>query len=285
MLDDRPYMRNSVFGPRLSVTAMVLIANVVAFLLQLSLVSFFQFPVDRYLALSIEGLKHGYVWQLLTYQFLHGGFIHLLLNCFVIYFFGREMEYTLGARKFLILYFTSGVMGGVFQVGAGLFIGGRFAAHVVGASAGAFGLVAAFASLFPERLLTLLVMFVIPVNMRAKYLLLIEAVLTLIGILFPIDNIAHVAHLGGMIMGMAYVKNHRLWDWPPAGEQRRARPKLVKMRSARGDWSPAEDIPPEEFLSKEVDPILDKISEHGIQSLTDRERKILESAREKMGKR
>ena len=285
MLDDRSYMRNPVFGPRLSFTAMVLIANVAAFLLQLSLAHFFRFPVDRYFALSIEGLKHGYVWQLLTYQFLHGGFIHLLLNCFVIYFFGREMEYTLGPRKFLILYFASGVMGGLFQVGAGLVIGGRFAAHVVGASAGAFGLVAAFASLFPERLLTLLVMFIIPVNMRAKYLLLVEAVLTLIGIMFPIDNIAHVAHLGGMIMGMAFVRNHRLWEWPPPGPRRQARPKLVKMRSAGGDWSPEEDIPPEEFLSKEVDPILDKISEHGIQSLTERERKILESAREKMGKR
>src|SRR5512138_782292 len=123
MLEDRPYMRNSLFGPRLSVTAMVLIANVAAFALQWSLLHFFKFPVDHYLALSIEGLRHGYVWQLLTYQFLHGGLIHLLLNCFVIYFFGREMEYVLGARKFLMLYFASGVAGGLLQVGTGLVIG------------------------------------------------------------------------------------------------------------------------------------------------------------------
>lgn len=285
MLDDRSYMRNTAYGPRLSVTAMVLIANVVAFVLQLALGYYLRFPVNDYLALSIEGLRHGYVWQLLTYQFLHGGFIHLLLNCLVIYFFGRELEHTLGPRKFLILYFASGVLGGLLQMGAGLVVGGRFAAHVVGASAGAFGLVAAFASLFPERHLTLLVMFVIPVTMRAKYLLLAEAVITLIGIAYPADNIAHVAHLGGMIMGMAFVKYQDPWDWLLVGGRRATWPKVARMRSARGDQRPVVDLPPEEFLSREVDPILDKISEHGIQSLTDRERKILEAARDKVGRR
>jgi len=277
-------MRNTEFGPRLSVTAMLLIANVAAFVLQLSLAYVLRFPVNQYLALSVEGLRHGYVWQLVTYQFLHGGFIHLLLNCFVIYFFGREMEYTLGPRKFLILYFASGVLGGLLQVGAGFAIGGRYAAYVVGASAGAFGLVAAYASLFPDRLLTLLVMFVIPVTLRAKYLLLVEAVITLIGIAFPIDNIAHVAHLGGMIMGMAFIKYQDRWEWPTTRGRRLIRPNLAKMRFARGRTDPDEDLPPAEFLSKEVDPILDKISEHGIQSLTDRERKILEAAREKMAR-
>lgn len=278
-------MRNTAYRPRLSVTAMVLIANVVAFVLQLALTQFFRFPVNSYLALSIEGLRHGYLWQLLTYQFLHGGFIHLLLNCLVIYVFGRELEHTLGARKFLILYFAGGVLGGLLQVGAGFAIGGRFAAHVVGASAGAFGLVAAFASLFPERSLTLLVLFVIPVTMRAKYLLLAEAVITLIGIAYPTDNIAHVAHLGGMIMGLAFVKYQDRWDWLLVGGRRSVWPKVAGMRSARRPERNVEDLPPDEFVSKEVDPILDKISEHGIQSLTERERKILEAARAKMGRR
>jgi membrane associated rhomboid family serine protease len=264
---------------------MVLIANVVAFVLQLALTQFFRFPVNSCLALSIEGLRHGYLWQLLTYQFLHGGFIHLLLNCLVIYVFGRELEHTLGARKFLILYFAGGILGGLLQVGAGFAIGGRFAAHVVGASAGAFGLVAAFASLFPERPLTLLVLFVIPVTMRAKYLLLAEAVITLIGIAYPTDNIAHVAHLGGMIMGLAFVKYQDRWDWVLVGGRRASWPKVAGMRSARRPERDVEDLPPDEFVSKEVDPILDKISEHGIQSLTERERKILEAARAKMGRR
>jgi hypothetical protein len=183
-------------------------------------------------------------------------------------------------------------------------LGGAFAAPVVGASAGAFGLIAAFAVLYPQRPLTLLLFFIIPVTLRARLLLLFLGALTLLGIAtpffprlglaFPPDNIAHAAHLGGMLTGILFVRYfiHRHWPWPrlqrprtqplrplvrvlPGTSARRSQPRLVAN----------EDLPPEEFLSKEVDPILDKISAHGIQSLTERERRILETAREKMAKR
>ena len=137
-------------------------------------------PID-YFALSVDGLRHGFVWQLLTYQFMHGGWLHLLLNCWAIYVFGREVEGTLGWKRFLTLYFSSGVIGGLFQALAGVLLGGAFAAPVVGASAGAFGLVAAFATLYPERPLMLLLFFIIPVSMRAKFLLLFSALLTVFG--------------------------------------------------------------------------------------------------------
>ena len=87
---------------------------------------------------------------------MHGGWLHLLLNCWAIYVFGRELEDALGRGRFLALYFASGVIGGLFQALIGVLLGGVFAAPVVGASAGAFGLVAAFATLFPERPLMLL---------------------------------------------------------------------------------------------------------------------------------
>jgi membrane associated rhomboid family serine protease len=234
------------------------------------------------------------VWQLLTYQFLHGGLLHLLLNCWAIYVFGRAIEEALGWKSFLTLYFSSGVAGGLFQVLLGVVAGGVYAAPMVGASAGAFGLVAAFATLYPERLLTLLLFFVIPVSMRAKYLLLFSGLLAAFGIVFPGDGIAHGAHLGGMIAGVAFVRYALHWHWHwPRFPQRRARPfrPLVKVsRRESGGWGSSkvveeEDLPPEEFLSREVDPILDKISAHGIQSLTERERRVLEAAREKMGRR
>src|SRR5262249_8623628 len=133
-----------------------------------------------YFALSLEGLKHGYVWQLLTFQFMHAGFLHLLLNCWGIYMFGLAIEEALGRVKFLTLYFTSGVVGGLAQTGLGLLLGNAFSGPVVGASAGLFGLIAAFAMLFPDRVLTLLLFFVIPVNLRAKYLLLLEAAIAVI---------------------------------------------------------------------------------------------------------
>ncbi|HOC54328.1 MAG TPA: rhomboid family intramembrane serine protease [Verrucomicrobiota bacterium] len=295
MLEDRHYMRQPWFRGPGSATVVLLVVNVVAFVLQNLVYRFSSFPVNACFALSVEGLRHGFVWQLLTYQFMHGGWLHLLLNCWAIYVFGRAIEETLGWKSFLTLYFSSGVAGGLFQAMFGVLLHGVYAAPVVGASAGAFGLVAAFATLYPERPLTLLLFFVIPLSMRAKFLLLFSALLAVLGILVPTDNIAHAAHLGGMIAGVVFVRHAVHWHWrlPRLRPPRPHPPRLlVKARHPRQptvcEASPRvadEDLPPEEFLSKAVDPILDKISAHGIQSLTERERRILETARERMVKR
>ncbi len=287
-------MRQPTFRPVWSATVVLLVVNVVAFILQNVLYRFSTFPVDRWFALSVWGLRHGFVWQLLTYQFMHGGLLHLLLNCWAIYVFGREVEETLGLKRFLTLYFTSGVIGGLFQALAGVLLGGAFAAPVVGASAGAFGLVAAFATLYPERPLMLLLFFIIPVSMRAKFLLLFSALLTVFGLVFPMDNIAHAAHLGGMLTGLVFVRYaiHWHWHWPRL-QRPRSQPVRPLVHAQRRTSAPLgqkqggvdEDLPPDEFLSKAVDPILDKISAHGIQSLTERERRILQTAREKMDRR
>src|SRR5437667_1981257 len=116
MLDDRYYMRRPSFRPRWwSMTVLLVIANIVAFVLQMVLQN--AAPASPgYLALSVDGLSRGYVWQLLTFQFMHGGPIHLLLNCWAIYMFGREVESALGRRGFLTLYFSSGIIGGLMQV-------------------------------------------------------------------------------------------------------------------------------------------------------------------------
>src|SRR5664279_4735346 len=294
MLDDRYYMRRPGFKFRWSATVVLLMVNVVAFIVQSAVERFSNIPTNEWFALSVEGLRHGYVWQLLTYQFMHGGWLHLLLNCWAIYLFGREVEETLGRNIFLTLYFTSGVIGGLFQALAGVLLGSRFAVPVVGASAGAFGLVAAYAALYPERPLMLLLFFIIPVSMRAKFLLLFSALLTVAGLVFPMDNIAHAAHLGGMITGIVFVRYaiYWHWHWPRLSRtpSNRLRPLVKTPHRAATAWSqtnaPAEeDLPADEFLSKAVDPILDKISAHGIQSLTERERRILQTAREKMVKR
>ena len=294
MLEDRYYMRRPAFRPAWSATVILLVVNVVAFIVQKVLETYASFPVDAYLALSVDGLRHGFAWQLLSYQFMHAGLLHLLLNCWAIFVFGREVEGTLGWKRFLTLYFSSGVIGGLFQGLAGVLVKGPFAAPVVGASAGAFGLVAAFAMLYPERPLMLLLFFIIPLSMRAKFLLLFSAVLTVFGLVFPMDNIAHAAHLGGMLTGIFFVRYaiHWHWHWPrlrrPRVQPLRPLVKVPRRGSALWGQSPGsvdEDLPPDEFLSKAVDPILDKISAHGIQSLTERERRILETAREKMVRR
>jgi membrane associated rhomboid family serine protease len=287
-------MRRPARRLRWSATMVLLMVNVVAFVLQSAVERFSNFPTNAWFALSVEGLRHGYAWQLLTYQLMHGGLLHLVLNCWMIYVFGREVEETLGRNSFLTLYFTSGVIGGLFQALAGVLLGGAFALPVVGASAGASGLLAAFATLYPERPLMLLLFFIIPVNMRAKFLLLFGGLVTLFGLVVPTGNIAHAAHLGGLLTGIVFVRYAIYWHWhwprlrrtPPQP----LRPLVKAPLRASAQWGQTnvrvvEDLPPDEFLSKAVDPILDKISAQGIQSLTERERKILETAREKMGRR
>ena len=159
-------MRESPFETRRSATMALLIANVIAFFLECFYYGGYPPIIHRgdYLALSWEGLTRGYIWQLFTFQFLHAGVLHLLFNCWTLYVFGREVEETLGVKKFLTVYFASGTIGGLVQaVAGGLALhfaksdwGLSFAGSAVGASAGCFGLVAAFATLYPERPLTLL---------------------------------------------------------------------------------------------------------------------------------
>jgi len=287
MLEDRDYMRQPEyreprwsprFHPRWSWTVVLLAAYAVVFLAELVIGRFFpgQSFIFGYLALSAEGLAHGYVWQLVTYQFMHAGWMHILLNSWAIYMFGREVEAMLGGKKFLALMFSSGIVGGVFQVMAALAWPQYFGGPVVGASACAFGLVAAYALMFPERELTMLIFFVIPVHLRAKTLLIGSAVLAVAGIVFPLDNVANAAHLGGMAMGWFFVRKILQGDWSRlTGALRPAEKRLAR----RPPPEAPEDKTSAGFVESEVDPILDKISAHGIQSLTPREREILETAR------
>ena len=140
--------------------------------------------------------------------------------------------------------------------------------------------------------------------MRAKYLLWGTALLSAFCILFPDSwlallmggNIAHAAHLGGMLTGFVFVRQFIQGRWSGrVGNRHRSRRAVPRefavtragkgrfWRSAAG--KPDEELPTDEFVKSEVDPILDKISAHGIQSLTAREREILEKARSKMAKR
>ena len=108
-------MRGSGFQPRRSLTMLIIIINVVVFVLELSLQKFANFDLNNYFALSPDLLKRGWIWQLLTFQVLHGGWLHLLFNCWAIYMFGRDVEDSLGVGRFLTLYLGSGLVGGLAQ--------------------------------------------------------------------------------------------------------------------------------------------------------------------------
>ncbi len=291
MLDDRSYMQSSPLERR-PVTVILILVLVLVYVVQSCLILYGQSQLDEFFGLSLHGIKAGRIWQLVTFQFLHVAPMpfHLLFNCLGLYFFGRAVEETLGRAGFLRLYFLSGLFGGVVQLAAA-FLPHHPDVPVVGASAGVMGLLAAYATLLPMRDVTIFVL-IFPITLKAQYLFWIALILSAYGTAVPFSNVAHAAHLGGMVFGWAFIRwgihAHGAFNWHPFQTRQRKR-ELVKAaavtRWTRPRHRVVDDLPPEEFISREVDPILDKISAHGIQSLTPREREILEAARAKMAKR
>lgn len=244
--------------------------NVAVFLLQLLAESFAPgvfYRLENDFALSREGLRNGYYWQPVTYMFLHGGAIHLLVNVLGLYFAGREVEHVLGRKHFLGIYFLGGLLGGLAQLLMG--------DSVIGASAGVCAVLLAFTSILPELEITALLFFVIPFRMRAKWLgrAVIATSILFAAVGFGSD-IGHVAHLVGALTGWVYARCLGFGGDFLAffRERRRPRNRLEQMDSRA-------------FISEEIDPILDKISREGIHSLTRAERRILERGREKIASR
>ena len=238
MIEDRYYMRRPTGGVYRSATFTLIVLNVVLFVLELWGSQFF--PTTGYLALSSDGLRSGYVWQLLTFQFMHANLMHLVFNCLAIYLFGSQLEEAVGRRSFWILYLSSGVVGGLLQASLGIVLKGSFQAPVVGASAGAYGLTAAFALLFPDIRL-------FPIPIRAKHLLPISAIIALVFMFVPSaggGNVAHAAHFGGLVAGYLFVKYAVHWNfrWPQFGRVRRPPlRRLVKVPAQKaGTWREAE---------------------------------------------
>lgn len=284
-LYDREYMRSDEPGYRhvranpWSPTITLLVVLVAVFALQSLLHLRNSVWLEQYCGLSLDGIRHGRFWQLLTFQFLHGGILHILLNGFTLYSLGRFMEQVIGRNRFLSLYFLSGIAGGLLQILVTLVLKHNPYIPMVGASAGIAGLLGAFAGMYPHRRLTIFI-FIFPLNIRAQVLLWILIGLSVLGTVVPFGGVAHAAHLGGLLAGLAYVRilNRRLTtdSSPYSGSI----PPFIRSRP-----EPPRPGDSADFIAREVDPILEKIATHGIHSLTERERKILETARARMGRR
>jgi membrane associated rhomboid family serine protease len=186
------------------ITMGLILVNVAIFLADARL------PLTEHGALSVAGLREGRFWQLLSFQFLHANWLHLLLNCWVTFVFGRPIEAVLRPGRFITLYLVSGIVGGALQIFAWQITRDVFAHEVVGASAGVFGLVAAFTYLFPDARMTVLLFFVIPIRMTAHRMLIVVSVITVLGLVYPNwllgANVAHAAHLGGLISGLVFIR-------------------------------------------------------------------------------
>jgi membrane associated rhomboid family serine protease len=140
-------------------------------------------------------------WQLISYGFLHGGLGHLFFNMFALYMFGLPIEQAWGTRRFLIYYFVCMAGAGLVQLGVAAFTGDIY--PTIGASGAVFGLLLAFGMMYPNARIMLLIP---PVPMKAKWFVIGYGALTLIfGMTGMMPGIAHFAHLGGMLFGVAMI--------------------------------------------------------------------------------
>lgn len=295
MLDDRSYMRDPSGAGR-SLTMILIVTLIGLFIVQACVGFYSHVDLDGIFALSVDGFKHKRFWQLLTFQFMHSTPWpwHVLFNCLALYFLGSTMEDTLGRSGFLKLYFGAGFSGGALALLTNWALPHHQDFSVLGASAGIMGLLAAYAIMFPMRSIMVFI-WLIPVNIRVWYLFWFLLGISAFGTIVPFDGVAHAAHLGGLLFGVAFIRWGRdlsvsLQEWNPLQRKLR-RERMIKAATVplsklrrRPELEDAQEVPSEEFISQQVDPILDKISAQGIQSLTEKERKILETARNKVGK-
>lgn len=152
-------------------------------------------------------------WQLITYGFLHGGFVHLFFNMFALLMFGSAVEMVWGQRRFLTYYAVCLIGAGLLQLavattsaqsGAGIY-------PTVGASGAVFGLLLAYGMLFPHRQVMLLIP---PIPMKARTLVIVYGALELyLGVTGSQSGVAHFAHLGGMAFGWILIQYWR-GRWP-----------------------------------------------------------------------
>jgi membrane associated rhomboid family serine protease len=262
----------------------LLVINAGVFVVQLLVDLFANGWFTALFAVSPSGLRHLHLWQPVTYMFLHGGIWHILMNMLMLYLFGSEVEGVLGARRFRRLYLGCGVLAGLGWVAVTALTG--HAGRCVGASGAVYGIVGAFAAMFPERRITLLLFFVLPVTLTAATMAIGMGLISVAMMIAGDGNVAHAAHLAGGVVGA-------LCGWRLRGErimlgvQRRDEDEEGWLEWWRRVWTFGRrpklrllENPTEAPTPEEVDRLLEKISAKGIKSLTSAERKALELASE-----
>jgi membrane associated rhomboid family serine protease len=214
-----------------------------------------------------------HLWQPLTYMFLHGGFAHIFFNMFALWMFGAEIENYWGTRHFTTYYFVCGIGAALINIVATM--GEPY--PTIGASGAIYGVLLAFGMMFPDRYIFLYFLF----PMKVKYFVAGFALIEFISGLGSRSmgsgsNVAHFAHLGGMLIGFIYIIIMRnewsLRRWFNRIKDKSGKPKGPTLHSVnRNPGQPGDE---------EIDAILDKISSRGYESLTAEEkRKLLQAGK------
>ena len=295
MLSDRSYMRSDYSQPKTSVLVWLIVILVAGFVLQTVCLRWFGAGREffSFFALTIDGIQSGKVWTLLSYSLLHspGNLLHIVGNLLGLYFIGRVLLPLMGDKRFLYFFGTAVLAGGLVWTVTHWINGAHN--YLIGASAGVTGLFIIFASLYPNRQVTFLLFFIIPVSLKPKHMAYGLIGLDLLGFLFyevmgavsPF-GLAHSAHLGGMLTGWLYFRYVHSGKFSfPGSETSFELPKWAKRKPAAVSPKYKVNVGNKADLKAEVDRILDKINSKGFGSLTADEKKVLDDARDNMSKR
>ncbi|MBN1309153.1 MAG: rhomboid family intramembrane serine protease [Chitinispirillaceae bacterium] len=210
---------------------------------------------------------HGQVWRLFTYMFLHdpSSPFHLLFNMLGLWMFGREIEMVWGSRRFARFYLISGIGSGCFSV-LHLFSPLMSMTAVIGASGAVLALLTVYAVTYPHR--KVLLFFVLPVNIRI--VVIGFGLISLFGSIAPRGVVAHLTHLGGILVAIGYLK------WYPflsAWLESKAAFRRERIMRRRAEAAASK----RHFFEENIDPILEKIGREGIDALSPEEKRLLKS--------
>jgi membrane associated rhomboid family serine protease len=229
------------------------------------------------------------VWRFITFQFLHANFIHLFFNMLGLFIFGGLVEQSLGSRRYAAFYVVCGIFGAVAYLllnylgnatGWNIpgFLPGSLLVPLIGASAGVFGVIMAAAYVAPTLVVQLLFP---PIPLKLKTLAYAYVGLAVFNLLYGGSNAGgDAAHVGGAIAGFFFIRNaHLLRDFFDVfGDSRKRSPRGPGRPGGTGESSIFGGRGPDQA---EIDRILGKVANDGLQSLTEKEKRTLREATER----
>ena len=199
------------------------------------------------------------IWQPVTYLFFHGGISHVLINMFVLWMFGSELERLWGKLRFLKYYFITGIGSGIITALLNL----SSITPVVGASGAVFGVLMAYGITYPNR--TIYLYGIIPI--RSMLFVIAVGFIAFVSSFDGTSRISHITHLSGMVIGYLILK--RRWQFNDIWFS--IRKKTLEYQIQREERK----ISHRQELENNIDKILDKINDQGFKSLSDKEEKQL----------
>ena len=268
----------------------LLIINVVFYLATWAAQVAWRIDLSDYLGLHYIGASDFRPYQFVTYMFMHGGFAHLFFNMFALWMFGNSIENVWGPKRFLIFYFVCGIGAGLTQelvqyiqladihMYQNVNIGSRIIPveeylnmlTTVGASGAVYGILLAFGMMWPDS--RIYIYFAIPI--KAKWFVIIYGLIELFSGFSSVDNVAHFAHVGGMLFGLGLILywRYKSGTWNPKFKIRFNKNKDFGNGRPMSDWDYNKERADDE---RRTDEILEKISKGGYDSLTKEEKDFL----------